>query len=280
MARRFSTVARQSSGPIRIAKVETTGKALLTQATSHYPSFAFAYHKLGQCRFTSAYNGGIPSDGKLHSNLLSNLIPFRSTLKDGRQVEVDFFRDESEWSAGMELMNHVIREGRTYTFEEEFTSVDDYRGYFLTHTAFVVRELDNETSDSSNGEISTANKGEVLGCFYIKPNFPGRCSHVCNGGFMTAEKSRGLGVARLMGKVFLQAARDMGYKSSYFNLVFKSNVGSVKLWDSLEFERVTVLKNAGRLKGLESGEFFDTAYGYQYNLEELPSDYLKANDAH
>lgn len=24
----------------------------------------------------------------------------------------------------------------------------------------------------------------VAGCFYVKPNFPGRCSHVCNGGFI------------------------------------------------------------------------------------------------
>ena len=24
----------------------------------------------------------------------------------------------------------------------------------------------------------------VAGCFYVKPNFPGRCSHVANGGFI------------------------------------------------------------------------------------------------
>ena len=167
-------------------------------------------------------------------------------------------------------MNIIIREGRTWPFEEEFNSVDEYRGYFLSHTAFVVRELDDGIS--ANGGKSTS---EILGCFYIKPNFPGRCSHVCNGGFITGEKFRRLGVARLMGRVFLQAARDLGYKSSYFNLVFKSNVGSVKLWESLGFERVAVLKNAGRLKGLENGEFFDTAYGYQYELDKLPTDYLK-----
>mmetsp|Transcript_5303 Transcript_5303/g.8828 ORF Transcript_5303/g.8828 Transcript_5303/m.8828 type:complete len:101 (-) Transcript_5303:46-348(-) len=60
---------------------------------------------------------------------------------------------------------------------------------------------------------------------------------------------------------------------SYFNLVFKSNVGSVKLWDSLGFQRVSTLENAARLEGLEDGEL-DTAYGYRYDLEKLPDDYL------
>ena len=61
--------------------------------------------------------------------------------------------------------------------------------------------------------------------------------------------------------------------NSYFNLVFKSNVGSVKLWESLGFERVATLEKAARLEGLEEG-YLDTAYGYRYDLEKLPEDYL------
>ena len=30
----------------------------------------------------------------------------------------------------------------------------------------------------------------VAGCFYVKPNFPGRCSHVCNGGFIVRSVSK------------------------------------------------------------------------------------------
>lgn len=225
--------------------------------------------------FTTAYQG-IPSDGKHNHQILAHLIPFRSTLKDGRHVEVDFFRhsptdiEEDEWFVGMALMNLVIREGLSWPFEDEFTSVDDWRAYFLSHTAFVVRALDNGMDAASRNSSSP---GEVLGCFYIKPNFPGRCSHVCNGGFITAPRFRGLGIGRLMGKVFLSAARDSGYRSSYFNLVFKSNVGSVKLWESLGFQRVATLEKAARLEGLDEG-YLDTAYGYRYDLETLPEDYL------
>lgn len=58
---------------------------------------------------------------------------------------------------------------------------------------------------------------------------------------------------------------------SYFNLVFKSNTASVMLWESLGFERVAKLENAARLKGIG---YLDTAFGYSYDLEQLPSDYL------
>ena len=61
---------------------------------------------------------------------------------------------------------------------------------------------------------------------------------------------------------------------SYFNLVFKSNQGSVHLWESLGFQRVTTLENAARLEGLEEGEL-DTAYGYRFDLQTLPDDYLE-----
>ncbi|CAM9814561.1 unnamed protein product [Laminaria digitata] len=68
----------------------------------------------------------------------------------------------------------------------------------------------------------------VWGAFYIKPNFPGRCSHVCNGGFITDPRRRRRGVARLMGHAFLRLARDLGYKASYFNLVRARRGGTVR----------------------------------------------------
>ena len=223
---------------------------------------------------TTAYQG-IPGDGKHNAHLISDIIPFQTTLIDGRRVEVDYFRhveddiEEDEYYAGMALMNLIIREGRSWPFDQEFESVDDWRGYFLSHSAFVVRAINNEM-DSSKKDSSRS--GEILGCFYVKPNYPGRCSHVCNGGFITAPRFRRLGVGRLMGRVFLRAAKDLGYKSSYFNLVFKSNVGSVFMWESLGFERVAVLENAAALEGMEEGEL-DTAYGYRYDLEKLPDNY-------
>lgn len=227
-------------------------------------------------QMTTAYYG-TPSDGTLGLNEKLPWIPMRYRLvpsttpklaaENGRLVEVGPFRNELEWEKGKVLMNLIIKDGRSWPFEEEFISLDSYRGYFLSHTAFVVRAV--ETGLDNNGEISDVD--DFMGCFYIKPNYPGRCSHICNGGFITDPKFRRQGIAKLMGQVFLKAAKDLGYKSAYFNLVFKSNVASVQLWESIGFERVAVLEDAARLNGIEG---LDTAYGYRYDLTKLPNDYL------
>lgn len=73
-----------------------------------------------------------------------------------------------------------------------------------------------------------------------------------------------------MGRSFLKMARDLGYKSSYFNLVFQSNAVSIRLWESLGFERVAVLEHAADLSGVDG---LDTAYGYRFDLESLSPDY-------
>lgn len=42
-----------------------------------------------------------------------------------------------------------------------------------------------------------------------------------------------------------------GYTYSVFNLVFESNIASIRIWESLGFKRIGVVKGAGRLKGYE-----------------------------
>lgn len=160
--------------------------------------------------------------------------------------------EEKDVAEGMRLMNDVIVEGKAWPFEEEFDR-EGYCSYFLSHDAFVVEIED-----------------KVVGTFYIKPNFPGRCSHVCNGGFIVSREERGKGLGTIMGHSFLKFAKDLGYTASYFNLVFASNTASVRLWEKLDFSRVATIPNCARLKGLEG---LDTAYGYHFDLTKdfLPS---------
>ena len=53
-----------------------------------------------------------------------------------------------------------------------------------------------------------------LGSFYVKPNYPGRSSHVCNGGFLVTEAARNRGVGRLMGEGYLEWAPKLVGPSS------------------------------------------------------------------
>jgi GNAT superfamily N-acetyltransferase len=89
---------------------------------------------------------------------------------------------------------------------------------------------------------------ECLGTFYIKPNYPGRSSHVCNAGFIVTDASRGRGVGRLMGEAYLDWAPKLGYTYSVFNLVYETNVASCKIWDALGFKRIGRVKGCGNLK--------------------------------
>ncbi|CAM9613324.1 unnamed protein product, partial [Ectocarpus sp. 12 AP-2014] len=127
----------------------------------------------------------------------------------------------------------VMEKGLSWPFEEAM-DMDGFRAYFLSHAAFVDDERDAGV--------------KVWGAFYIKPNFPGRCSHVCNGGFITDPRRRRRGVARLMGHAFLRFAKDLGYRASYFNLVFRSNEASLRLWRGLGFTELAVVPKAARLK--------------------------------
>ncbi len=89
---------------------------------------------------------------------------------------------------------------------------------------------------------------ECLGFFYIKPNYPGRSSHVCNAGFVVTDASRNRGVGRLLGESYLDWAPKLGYTYSVFNLVYETNVASCKIWDGLGFKRIGRVKGCGNLK--------------------------------
>lgn len=59
-----------------------------------------------------------------------------------------------------------------------------------------------------------------LGSFYVKPNYPGRSSHVCNGGFLVTDAARNKGVGRLMGEGYLEwAPRLVSWEFSFNKIV-------------------------------------------------------------
>lgn len=88
-----------------------------------------------------------------------------------------------------------------------------------------------------------------LGTFHVLPNYPDRCSHVCNAGFFIPPTARGKRIGSALGKMYLEWAPQLGYTYSVFNLVFETNVASLKIWEGLGFERIGRVKGAGRLKG-------------------------------
>ncbi|KAK9461991.1 uncharacterized protein V1516DRAFT_673464 [Lipomyces oligophaga] len=149
------------------------------------------------------------------------------------------------------LLNDEIEGGQTYPQLDLFSFAEFKSYWFATFTAILVLDSEESTNLASIDAIFADADERVLATFYTKPNYPGRCSHVCNGAFLVSPKYRGMKIGKLLGTQFLEWAPKLGFKSSIFNLVFETNIASWKTWDSLGFERVGVVKNAVYIKGID-----------------------------
>ncbi|KAK9472959.1 uncharacterized protein V1510DRAFT_355986, partial [Dipodascopsis tothii] len=140
--------------------------------------------------------------------------------------------------------NAEVERGQTYPQDEPYT-LDGFRDYWFAKFVSVL-----VLGTASLADDSTPFEDVVLGSHYIKPNYAGRCSHLCNAGFLVSSRHRGgLGVGKVLGRQYLVWAPLLGYDGSVFNLVFVTNVASWKIWDDLGFTRAGLIKGAGKLKG-------------------------------
>ena len=76
---------------------------------------------------------------------------------------------------------------------------------------------------------------EVVGAYMIKPNNPGRGSHIANATYMVKAARHGKGIGRKLGEHSLRTAKEMGFTAMQFNYVVSTNVAAVRLWESLGF---------------------------------------------
>ena len=104
-------------------------------------------------------------------------------------------------------LNLEIEKGDTYPMTQAMP-VQTFATYWFQNFGCVM--LMGEVADAAqvaSMEEAGARWEEVcLGSFYVKPNYPGRSSHVCNAGFLVTQAARNKGVGRLMGEVYLEWA--------------------------------------------------------------------------
>ncbi|RAM48962.1 MAG: GNAT family N-acetyltransferase, partial [Hapalosiphonaceae cyanobacterium JJU2] len=109
-------------------------------------------------------------------------LPLYKSLKNNIKVELDYMHPEEQEEV-RKLLNVVISEGQTYP-QKQPLSPSEFAAYWLNQDAFVIR---------TTTKYTTQQPKEIWGGFYLKPNFPGRCSHICNAGFIVQPDKRGLG---------------------------------------------------------------------------------------
>jgi len=201
------------------------------------------------------------------------LLPMETTLPNGSRIVLTPL-DEAALEACRLMFNLEMQQGISYPQDFEH-SPEQFRAYFWSHEAFVARVVAPDGGEAPSAEAASAavapdaaapfTPGAVVGMFYIKPNFPGRSSHICNGGFVVAAGARRQGIARFLAGCFLPLARALGYEASMFNLVYVNNTASLTLWRSLGFRELGVVPRAGRLA---DGSYVDAVQFY-YDLTTL-----------
>ncbi|CAJ2508967.1 Uu.00g139930.m01.CDS01, partial [Anthostomella pinea] len=196
-------------------------------------------------------SGATPYPDPNKPGLPASIAPRQVTLRDRQTIAtiVPFIsRDQVPASLLAYLSDQFAKEiegGDTYPMIDPMP-LEKFSAYWFQNFAgiMLIGQVDSADEVAEDKDWSR----ECLGSFYIKPNYPGRSSHVCNAGFLVTDAARNRGVGRLMGETYLDWAPKLGYTYSVFNLVYETNVASCKIWDALGFKRIGRVKGCGDLK--------------------------------
>jgi GNAT superfamily N-acetyltransferase len=164
---------------------------------------------------------------------VSRLFPIQASLKDGSSVQL-VPADHRDIDPLRRLYRVIVDEGTSYP-HDRFPDDEDFLDYWVRGKHTVAAYVPDR-------ERTTA----MAGAFYLKPNWPGRASHVANAGFIVAPEWRQKGLGRLLGATMLDYARQLGYRSVIFNLVFSENRVARRLWEQLGFHPLGVIPGAVR----------------------------------
>ena len=116
----------------------------------------------------------------------------------------------------------IVAAGEGYPQAPGPLAVEDFDEYWLAGKSLVA---------------VARSQGALVGSYYLKPNFPGRASHIANGGYFVIRELRGQGVGTALVEDSLVQARRLGFDALQFNLVFASNPAR-RLYERLGFEVV------------------------------------------
>jgi ribosomal protein S18 acetylase RimI-like enzyme len=143
-----------------------------------------------------------------------------------------------DWARVWAILEPVFRAGETYPFRRDI-SAEEARHAWTSSPKEVFVAVDEST-------------GDLLGTYYLRPNFDGPGSHICNCGYVVSENARGNGVASRMCEHSQAYAVSRGYRAMQYNLVVSTNEGAVRLWKRMGFEVI----------GTVPGAFHHPRFGY------------------
>ena len=164
-------------------------------------------------------------------------LPIDAVLKGGMVVRLRPAAPP-DFDAFRSLYDVIVDEGTSYPHDRALRE-EEFMDYWITGKFTVV--ACPQTCYKEDERIAP-----IAGAFYLKPNWPGRAGHVANAGFIVAPSWRRLGLGRLLGMTMLECAKERGYRSVIFNLVFAKNQPARSLWRQLGFQEIARLPSVVR----------------------------------
>lgn len=140
--------------------------------------------------------------------------------------------EKQDWNGVWVILEPIFRAGETYAYPLDISEEDARRRW-----------------TGSPNDVFVADDpvdGQIVGTYYLKPNYDGPGAHVCNCGYAVSTRARGKGIASLMCVHSQEHAASRGFLAMQFNLVVASNEGAVRLWTRLGFRIVGTLPGAFR----------------------------------
>lgn len=170
------------------------------------PESDVIYRASGQGPYPTADNPQIPS----------SIFPRPVTLRDRVTIAtlIPFFSPDTVPKRLLaylsESLNKEIEGGDTYPMINTLP-LETFGSYWFGNFGAVMVLGDIGGIEAVNDmERGGADWTKLcLGSFYVKPNYPGRSSHVCNGGFLVTHAARNKGVGKSMGQCYLDWAPQL-----------------------------------------------------------------------
>lgn len=170
------------------------------------PLSPLVYRVSGQEPFATAENPQIPS----------SIFPKTVALRDRVTIAtlVPFFSPDDVPKRLLaylgENLNKEIDGGDTYPMVDKLT-VEAFGKYWFGNfgAVMILGDIGGVEAVSEMEDAGADWNKLCLGSFYVKPNYPGRSSHVCNGGFLVTPAARNKGVGKSMGQCYLEWAPQL-----------------------------------------------------------------------
>lgn len=149
-------------------------------------------------------------------------------MSAGPRVQLRPARLPVDWAALWALFREVVVDGTTFAADERTTE----------------EEFRRDWTGRGGEQWVAEDEGHVLGAYTLRPNHPGRGSHVATASYLVDAGERGRGIGRALGVHSLERARALGFAAIQFNFVVSTNAAAVRLWKDLGFQVLATLPGA------------------------------------